>query len=151
MVEHQKKVPPKAVRGITVATREEPLKSDNYASVAQLAGGRRFKIVTVWVRIPLEVPIAGARLCDLKSSLTDRSDARMSSSLDVIKKISYNNITKDEERKLAIMNFDSFEENIQVEEIIPEEYEEWLRFCQSDTEEDPFIDIDSMEDLFEIS
>lgn len=75
----------------------------------------------------------------------------MSSSLDVIKKISYNDITKDEERKLAIMNFDSFEENIQVEEIIPEEYEEWLRFCQSDTEEDPFADIDSMEDLFEIS
>lgn len=54
----RKKVPPKAVRGITVATREEPLKSDNYASVAQLAGGRRFKIVTVWVRIPLEVPVA---------------------------------------------------------------------------------------------
>ena len=49
------------------------------------------------------------------------------------------------------MNFDSFEENIQVEEIIPEEYEEWLHFCQSDTEEDPFVDIDSMEDLFEIS
>ena len=97
------------------------------------------------------MPIAGARLCNLKSSLTDHSDARMSSSLDVIKKISYNDITKDEERKLAIMNFDSFEKNIQVEEIIPEEYEEWLRFCQSDTEEDPFVDIDSMEDLFEIS
>lgn len=27
------------------------------------------------------------------------------------------------------MNYDSFEENLQVEEIIPEEYEDWLRYC----------------------
>ena len=74
----------------------------------------------------------------------------MSSSLDVIKKISYNDITKDEERKLAIMNFDSFEENIQIEEIIPEEYEEWLRFCEDDAKEDPFVNIDSIEDLLAI-
>lgn len=75
----------------------------------------------------------------------------MSSSLDVIKKISYNNITKDEERQLIIMHYDSFEENIQVEEIFPEDYSEWLHDLEKEADPDPFADIDSMEDLFEIS
>ena len=35
-----------------------PVRPPTYASVAQSVGGRRFKIVTVWVRIPLEVPVA---------------------------------------------------------------------------------------------
>lgn len=34
------------------------------------------------------------------------------------------------------MNYDSFEENVQVEEIIPEEYEDWLRYCAGEYEED---------------
>ena len=34
------------------------------------------------------------------------------------------------------MNYDSFEENIQVEEIIPEEYEDWLRYCAGELKED---------------
>ena len=49
------------------------------------------------------------------------------------------------------MHFDSFEENIQVEEIIPEEYAEWIRSFEEDASPDPFADVDSIEDLFEIS
>ena len=44
--------------------------------------------------------------------------------------------------------FDDFETQVQIDEIIPEEYEDWIRFCESEQDEDPYADIDSIEDLF---
>ena len=32
--------------------------------------------------------------------------------------------------------FDDFESQIQIEEIIPEEYEDWLRYCAGEIKED---------------
>ena len=32
--------------------------------------------------------------------------------------------------------FDDFETQVQVEEIIPEEYEDWLRYCAGEIKED---------------
>ena len=34
--------------------------------------------------------------------------------------------------------FDDFDTQIQVEEIVPEEYEDWLRFCAEASEYDHF-------------
>ena len=44
--------------------------------------------------------------------------------------------------------FDDFDTQVQIEEIIHEEYEDWLRFCESEHDEDPYADIDSIDDLF---
>ena len=46
------------------------------------------------------------------------------------------------------MYWESFSCEIQSDEIIPEEYEDWLRFCESEHDEDPYADIDSIDDLF---